>query len=313
MKTKGGRMMGNFADVLIRESIKKNSVLVVGLDPDPKFFPHYLLKDAGDTSDENIGKAIYAFNKIVIDAVADHVVAVKPQLAYYEVYGSYGIRALEETIRYARSRQLIVINDAKRGDIGPTSAAYARAFLGSGPISGDMVTVNPFLGSDGYMPFIEVAQENGKGVFLLLKTSNPSSHEIQDLKLEDGRLLYFKLAEELQALASKTIGEGRYSFIGAVVGATYPEEAKRIRDLLPHSIFLVPGFGAQGGKAEDLGVYFDRDGNGAVISSSRAIIYAYMNEIGDWKNASAGEIERCIAQAAAEAREQINHVRFGGR
>lgn len=302
--------MVNFADVLIDESKKKNSVLVVGLDPDIKFFPNCLLKDVDYSSNESIANAIYEFNKIIIDAVSDHVIAVKPQLAYYEVYGSYGIMALEKTISYARSKELIVINDAKRGDIGSTSAAYARAFLGNGTISGDMVTVNPFLGSDGYMPFIEAAQENNKGVFLLLKTSNPSSHEIQDLRLENGELLYFKMAEEIEKLASETIGINKYSFIGAVVGATYPEEAKRIRKTLPHSIFLVPGFGMQGGKAEDLSVFFDVSGNGAVISSSRGIIYSYTNEIDDWKKITENEMRRYITDATTKAKEQINEVRF---
>jgi len=302
--------VGNFADVLIDESKKKNSVLVVGLDPDVRFFPDFLLKDVDYSLDESIADAIYEFNKIIIDAVADHVIAVKPQLAYYEVYGSYGIRALEKTISYARSKELIVINDAKRGDIGSTSAAYARAFLGNGTISGDMVTVNPYLGSDGYMPFIETAQENSKGVFLLLKTSNPSSHEIQDLKLENGELLYFKMAEEIQKLACETTGMNNYSFIGAVVGATYPDEAKRVRKILPHSIFLVPGFGMQGGKAEDLNVFFDGDGNGAVISSSRGIIYSYMNESDDWKKTTENEMHRFITQATTKAKEQINEVRF---
>ncbi|WJH35510.1 orotidine-5'-phosphate decarboxylase [Paenibacillus sp. CC-CFT747] len=161
--------MINFADVLIDESIKKNSVLVVGLDPDVRFFPDCLVKDVDYSSNESIANAIYEFNKIIIDAVADHVIAVKPQLAYYEVYGSCGINALEKTISYARSKELIIINDAKRGDIGSTSSAYARAFLGNGSISGDMVTVNPYLGSDGYTPFIEAAQENNKESFCYLK------------------------------------------------------------------------------------------------------------------------------------------------
>ncbi|MEK3911349.1 orotidine-5'-phosphate decarboxylase [Paenibacillus sp. FSL H7-0331] len=302
--------MGNFADVLIVEGKKKNSVLVVGLDPDIKFFPDFLLENVNSSSNESITNAIYEFNKIIIDAVANQVVAVKPQLAYYEVYGSYGIRALEKTITYARSKELIVINDAKRGDIGSTSAAYARAFLGNGTISGDMVTVNPFLGSDGYMPFIEAAKENNKGLFLLLKTSNPSSYEIQDLKLENGELLYFKMAKEIEKLACETIGINKYSFIGAVVGATYPEEAKKIRNMLPHSIFLVPGFGIQGGKAEDTSVFFDENGNGAVISSSRGIIYSYMNDKDDWRKTTETEMHRYITEAATKAKEQINEIRF---
>jgi orotidine-5'-phosphate decarboxylase len=305
-----GTIMGNFADVLIDEGKKKNSVLVVGLDPDINFFPDFLLKNTDSSSNESIADAIYEFNKIIIDAVDNHVLAVKPQLAYYEIYGSAGFRALEKTISYARSKGLIVINDAKRGDIGSTSTAYALAFLGNGTIAGDMVTVNPFLGSDGYMPFIEMAKENDKGVFILLKTSNPSSYEIQDLKLENGELLYLKMAEEIEKLANETLGINNYSFIGAVVGATYPEETKKIRKTLPHSIFLVPGFGLQGGKVEDLSVFFDENGNGALISSSRGIIYTYMNEKEDWKKTTATEMSRYILVAAIKAKEQINEVRF---
>jgi orotidine-5'-phosphate decarboxylase len=308
--TKRRTIMLNFADVLIEEGRKKNSVLVVGLDPDVSLFPPFLMKNIDSTSSESIADAIYEFNKITIDTVADHVIAVKPQLAYYEVYGSCGIQALEQTIRYARAKGLIVINDAKRGDIGSTSTAYARAFLGNGPISGDMVTVNPFLGSDGYKPFIKVAKENKKGIFLLLKTSNPSSYEIQDLKLENGQLLYFRLAEQIEKLAHETIGIHNYSFIGAVVGATYPEEAKKIRETLPHSIFLVPGFGIQGGKAEDLRVFFDDNGNGAIVSSSRGILYSYRNEQVDWNKITETDMRRSILEAATKAKEQINEVRF---
>ncbi|MNI23228.1 orotidine 5'-phosphate decarboxylase [compost metagenome] len=302
--------MGNFADVLIEVSKKKKSVLVVGLDPDINFFPDFLIKNMQASSNEAVAEVIYTFNKIVIDAVAEHVVAVKPQLAYYEIYGSHGISALEKTISYARSKDLIVINDAKRGDIDSTSTAYAKAFLGDGALSGDMVTVNPFLGSDGYMPFVEVARENNKGIFLLLKTSNPSSHEIQNLKLENGELLYFKIAEDIRKLAHETKGTQQYSFIGVVVGATYPEEAKQIRKMLPHSIFLVPGFGKQGGKAEDLDVFFDENGDGALISSSRGIIYSYMNGNENWSKISEVDIHKHIAEATIKANEQLNQVRF---
>ncbi|MEX3616917.1 orotidine-5'-phosphate decarboxylase [Paenibacillus glucanolyticus] len=299
----------NFSDVLINESLKKNSVLIVGLDPDIENFPDFSIEKTDFTSNESIANAIFEFNKIIIDAVEDHVVAIKPQLAYYEIYGSFGIKALEETIAYARSKKLIIVNDAKRGDIGSTSTAYAKAFLGNSPISGDMVTVNPFLGSDGYLPFINVAKENNKGLFLLLKTSNPSSHEIQNLKLEDEQLLYFKMAEEIERLAILTKGINNYSFIGAVVGATYPEEARKIRKILPHSIFLVPGFGMQGGKAEDLRNFFDNNGNGALISSSRGIIYSFMKEYEDWKEISKSEIISCVTDATIQAKEQINKVR----
>nr|WP_246628013.1 orotidine-5'-phosphate decarboxylase [Paenibacillus oenotherae] len=298
------------ADMLIEQSREKKSVLVVGLDPDPRYFPEFLLNRMESRTNEEIAAAILAFNRIVIDAVAEEVVAVKPQLAYYEVYGSHGIHALEQTIAYARTKGLLVINDAKRGDIGSSSEAYAKAFLADGPMAGDMVTVNPFLGSDGYLPFVEEAQRQGKGLFLLLKTSNPSSHEIQNLTLQNGDLLYFKLAEDLSELMRTTAGENGYSFIGAVVGATYPAEAERIRGLLPHCIFLVPGFGIQGGKAEDLDVFFDENGNGALISSSRAIIYSYREGRENGEATTEQEMLQAIKNAARTAKEQINEVRL---
>ena len=303
--------MKNFADILIEHGIKKNTALVVGLDPDISYFPDFLLNKNTHTIKE-IGNAILEFNKLVIDEVSEHTVAVKPQLAYYEIYGSVGIEALEKTIEYALSKNLIVINDAKRGDIGSTSKAYAHAFLTNGPLSGDMVTVNPFLGSDGYNPFIEVAQMNNKGVFLLLKTSNPSSIEIQDLTLESGEILYMQMAKDINRLAFATQGENNYSFIGAVVGATYPSDAKKVRELLPHSIFLVPGLGAQGGKAKDLAVFFDEKGLGAVISSSRGITYSYcLNEKDEhWRSISKEEMRKSIAGATVIAKHQINGVRF---
>lgn len=303
--------MKNFADILIEHSIRKNTALVVGLDPDITFFSDFLLSENTHTTEE-ICNAILEFNKLVIDEVCNHVVAVKPQLAYYEIYGSLGIKALEKTLEYAQSKNVLVINDAKRGDIGPTSKAYAKAFLTNRPLSGDMVTVNPFLGSDGYTPFIEIAQEYNKGIFLLLKTSNPSSGEIQDLIVQNGEMLYMHLAKEINTLTVATKGDNNYSFIGAVVGATYPSDAKKVRELLPHSIFLVPGLGVQGGNAEDLAVFFDEKGLGAVISSSRGITYSYcFNEKDEkWRSVSKEQMSKSIADSAIKAKNQINKVRF---
>ncbi|TYP68363.1 orotidine-5'-phosphate decarboxylase [Paenibacillus methanolicus] len=301
--------MGHIGDRLIEEGRRKRTALVVGLDPDLRYIPDAIRQGADPETGEGAAEAIYAFNRIVIDAVADHVVAVKPQLAYYEIYGASGIGALERTIRYARSKGLLVLNDAKRGDIGPTSAAYARAFLGDGPIAGDMVTVNPFLGSDGYMPFIEAAETAGKVVFVLLKTSNPSSGELQDVKLDGGGALYMKLAEELERLAARSLGTHGYSCVGAVVGGTYPEEARAIRAALKSAIFLVPGYGAQGGSAEALRPFFDVRGEGAVVSSSRAILYAYRSLGDHWSSLSEAEIGRAIGEEAAGAKEAINAVR----
>ena len=299
--------MINFSDILMKTVKEKDSALVCGLDPNLDYFPDFLIKN--EMNEETAGEAIYEFSKIVIDEVHENVVAVKPQLAYYEVFGSYGIKALEETIKYAKLKNLIVIHDAKRGDIGSTSDAYAKAFLGDGPISGDMVTVNPYLGSDGYMPFVLKAGENRKGLFLLLKTSNPSSSEIQNLTLKNGNLLYEDLANNIKNITTETIGESGYSFIGAVVGATHPIEAEKIRKKLPHTPFLVPGFGAQGGDPEKLRVFFDNNGLGAVVNSSRGIIYSYTKS-DNWKNFSEKEMRRIIAQKAKSDNEIINKVRL---
>lgn len=302
--------MKNIADIIITESKKKNSVLVVGLDPNLNFFPNFLIRDHLSESLSKVEAAIYHFNQIVIDAVVDNVVAVKPQLAYYERYGSYGIRTLEKTIRYAKSKGLVVINDAKRGDIGSTSDAYANAFLGNSPLAADMVTVNPLLGSDAYKPFIKKAQENGRGLFLLLKTSNPSSKEIQDLKLQDGSLLYMTIANHIKNISIGTLGESNYSFIGAVVGATFPAEAIRLRKILPNTIFLVPGFGVQGGKAADMRNFFDTNGNGALISSSRGIIYSYTKKKENWKDISEAEMFEIIKNTCISDKEKIERVRL---
>jgi orotidine-5'-phosphate decarboxylase len=301
--------MKHIADVIINETKKKNSVLVVGLDPNLDFFPDFLTRGALSGSLSKVEEAIYQFNKIVIEAVKDNVAAVKPQLAFYERYGSHGIRALEKTIQYAGNRGLVVINDAKRGDIGSTSEAYANAFLGKSPLAGDMVTVNPLLGSDAYKPFIEKARENGKGLFLLLKTSNPSSREIQDLKLQDGRPLYMTIADHILDISAGTLGQSNYSFIGAVVGATFPAEALRLRKMLPHTIFLVPGFGVQGGKAEDMGNFFDANGNGALISSTRGIIYSYTKKKENWKDISETGMFEIIRNTSFSDKEKIEKKR----
>jgi orotidine-5'-phosphate decarboxylase len=302
----------NFADKLLQLSEQKNSALSVGLDPMWEYFPNYLKKNISPDSYAEIANTIFYFNKLVIDNIYDFALAVKPQLAFYEMYGSYGIRALEKTIEHAKSKGLIVINDAKRGDIDSTSLAYAKAFLANSPMSADMVTVNPFLGADGYDPFIEVARENDKGIFLLLKTSNNSSNEIQDLELKDGLKVYQKMSGTFLKLVKENLGERGYSFIGFVVGATYPSIAKDIRKLLPCSIFLVPGLGFQGGKAEDLSVYFDESGNGAVVSSSREITYAYTKEIADWENITEEEMIKCIRKRALKDNQDINAVRSSG-
>ncbi len=299
----------NFADILIARSREKNSVLCVGLDPNLDYFPRFLSNDLKEKDYKGIADCIVSYNRAVIDSICDCALAVKPQLAYYEPYGSEGIRALEQTIAYARSRGLIVINDAKRNDIGPSAQAYARAHLGTGPISADMVTVTPYLGRDGYQPFIDAARDNNKGIFILLKTSNPSSSEIQDLALNNGKTVYQEMCHHFLPLTEQTRGDQGYSFIGFVVGATWPAIARDIRGLLPHSLFLAPGLGAQGGNAEDLSVFFDRSGQGAVVSSSRAITYAYMKNHDHWQNIELPEMKKCIRDQALKDNSVLNTIR----
>ena len=297
--------MSHFGDKLISASEQKQSVLVVGLDPQIELLPRFLR----GSSNKDVVNSIIEFNEIIIDAVAPYVAAIKPQLAYYEVFGSAGIFALEETIKYAKEKNLLIINDAKRGDIGPTAEAYAKAFLSDSPLSGDAVTVNPFLGSDGIIPFIQQTPQ-GKGLFVLLKTSNPSSNEMQDLRLASGELVYEQVASLLKQLSKGTIGASGFSSVGAVVGATYPDIAKQLRQNLPETIFLVPGYGAQGGNIQDLTTVFNTDGNGAVISSSRAIIYSYMAERPEnWESLSKEMIQEIIEAKAIQARDELNSIR----
>lgn len=269
---------------LMEEVKKKEAPIVVGLDPNLSFIPSKIMNNAiaeyGETPDA-AAEAVSEFNRALIDAVADLVPAVKPQIAMYEQFGIPGLLAFQNTIVYAKEKGLIVIGDIKRGDIGSTSEAYARAHLGKTMIGNaafsafdeDIVTVNPYLGSDGVLPFVKIAKEEKKGIFVLVKTSNPSSGEFQDREI-DGRPLYMYVADKV-----KEWGEGEpYSNVGAVVGATYPEEGKRIRECLPNTVLLIPGYGAQGGKGKDLKEYFDKDGLGVIVNSSRGIIAAYKQE-----------------------------------
>ncbi len=307
-------MSKNIIDKFIDESIKKNSVLVVGLDPNIKNFPNFLL-DGIDINKKNsqtlekIENAIFNFNKIIIDSTHEYSVAIKPQLAYYEIFGSYGIRALEKTIEYAKTKNLLIINDGKRGDIGSTSTAYAEAFLGDSPMSGDMITVNPYLGEDSYNPFIEYAKKFNKGIFILLKTSNPSSKDIQDLVIkENNETIYINLAKHLSEISKNNIGENGYSSTGVVVGATFPKIAEDLRKIMPNTIFLVPGYGFQGAKAEDLKVYFDKNGNGAFVVSARGIIFSYTDE-NNWQSIDEKTMYETIKNKAITAQKELNLAR----
>lgn len=272
---------------LISNIRKTNAPIVVGLDPMLNYIPEHIQKAAfakyGETL-EGAAEAMWQFNKGIVDATCDLIPAVKPQIAMYEQFGIEGLKVFKKTVDYCKSKGLIVIGDIKRGDIGSTSAAYAVGHLGSVqvgsksylPFDEDFATVNPYLGSDGVKPFAEVCKEHKKGLFILVKTSNPSSGEFQD-QLVDGRPLYELVGEKVAQWGEELMGD-EYSYIGAVVGATYPEMGKVLRKVMPKSFILVPGYGAQGGKGADLVHFFDENGLGAIVNSSRGIIAAYKQE-----------------------------------
>ena len=292
---------------LVNNIKKTNAPIVVGLDPMLKYIPKHLLDAAYKEYGENlkgVSEAILNYNKGLIDAIYELVPAVKPQIAMYEQFGIEGLIAFKKTVDYAHEKGLVVIGDVKRGDIGSTSAAYATAHLGGITIGDkkyagfdeDFATVNPYFGIDGIDPFIKVCAEEKKGIFVLVKTSNPSSGEFQDRKLSDGdnRPLYEIVGEKVSKWGETLMGDS-YSYVGAVVGATYPEMGKILRDIMPKTYILVPGYGAQGGKGSDLKAFFNEDGLGAIVNSSRGIIAAYTQE----KYASYGEMGYADAARAA--------------
>lgn len=274
----------------LNEKIKKTGApIVVGLDPMLKYVPEFIRKQAfaeyGETL-EGAAEAVWQYNKGIVDAVYDLIPAVKPQIAMYEQFGIPGMAAFKKTVDYCKEKDLVVIGDIKRGDIGSTSEAYAVGHLGKVQVGSnsycgfdeDFATVNPYLGSDGVKPFMKVCKEEKKGIFVLVKTSNPSSGEFQD-RLIDGKPLYEIVGEQVNAWGAECMPEsGNYSYVGAVVGATYPEQGKLLRKVMPHTLILVPGYGAQGGKGADLVHFFNEDGLGAIINSSRGIIAAYQQE-----------------------------------
>lgn len=266
---------------------KTGAPIVVGLDPMLKYVPEHIKAKAfeqfGETL-EGAAEAIWQFNKGIVDAVCDLVPAVKPQIAMYEQFGIPGLSAFAKTVAYCKEKGLVVIGDIKRGDIGSTSSAYAVGHLGKVTVGSksyygfdeDFVTVNPYLGSDGVKPFIDVCKEEKKGIFVLVKTSNPSSGEFQD-RIIDGKPLYEHVGKMVDEWGKECMGDA-YSYVGAVVGATYPEMGKVLRDIMPKAYILVPGYGAQGGKGKDLVHFFNKDGLGAIVNSSRGIIAAYQSD-----------------------------------
>lgn len=275
---------------LVAQIKKTGAPIVVGLDPMMKFIPEHIKEKAfaefGETL-EGAAEAIWQYNKAIVDAIYELVPAVKPQIAMYEQFGLPGLSAFYKTVQYCKEKGLVVIGDIKRGDIGSTSEAYAVGHLGKVQVGSrsyygfdeDFVTVNPYLGSDGVNPFIKVCKEEKKGIFVLVKTSNPSSGEFQDRQIADAgnRPLYEVVGEQVAKWGETHMGD-TYSYVGAVVGATYPEMGKVLRKIMPKSYILVPGYGAQGGKGADLVHFFNEDGLGAIINSSRDIIAAYQQE-----------------------------------
>lgn len=289
-------------DTLIEKIKEKNNPTVAGLDPKLDYVPEEMKVAAFKEYGANFtgaAQAILSFNKTLIDALYDIVPAVKPQAAYYEMYGIEGIKCMKETVDYAKSKGLYVILDGKRGDIGATSEAYAKAFLGKTEIldtgmsafDADSLTVNPYLGTDGIKPFTDQCAAHQKSIFVLVKTSNKSSGELQDLK-SGGAYIYEHMADLVKTWGSDLIGTYGYSSVGAVVGATYPEQAEALRERMPHTYFLVPGYGAQGGKAADVAKSFNRDGLGAIVNASRSIMCAYQKNGGTLGDAARQEAIR---------------------
>lgn len=293
-------LKSNAADRLIAKIKEKNNPSAVGLDPRLDYFPEFLKAKAVD--DKSASKIIFEFNQQIINAISDIAPAIKPQIAFYEQYGSAGIKALEETIKYAKEKGLIIIMDAKRGDIGPTAQSYAGAYLANGPLGADFLTVNPYLGQDTIEPFVKNCQKYGKGIFVLVKTSNSGSGDFQDKVLQNNKKLYEEVALRVNQAGQNLIGESGYSSIGAVVGATYPKQARDLRKIMPNSLFLVPGYGAQGGRAEDTLPCFNDDKLGAIVNSSRGVLYAYQ-KTGDEKN-----FAKAARQAALKMREDLNNA-----
>ena len=302
-------------DTLMEKIVETQNPTVVGLDPKLDYVPEFIKKEAFDVEGYTLkaaAKAIYRFNKGIIDAVCDVVPAIKPQAAYYEMYGYYGVKALAKTIEYAKSKGIFVITDGKRNDIGATMEAYTNAHLGTvtigervlEPFGADALTVNGYLGSDGIEPLLNACREFDKGIFVLVKTSNKSSGELQD-RLIDGKPVYEIMGEMCEKWGESAMGAYGYSSVGAVVGATYPEQLKELRVKMPHTFFLVPGYGAQGGGAEGVAKAFDKNGRGAIVNSSRAVMCAYKKEGCDETEYAAAALRECIRMK----NDIISHIR----
>ena len=298
-------------DRLLEKIVEMQNPTVAGLDPKLSFLPEYLREESYQKHGkglEGTADALLKFNMGLIDALCDVVPAVKPQAAYYEMLGWQGVKTLTETIAYAKKKGMVVITDGKRNDIGATMQAYAAAHLGTTEIEGaqveafgaDALTVNGYLGSDGIKPLLEVCKAGDKGIFVLVKTSNPSSGELQDRELADGKTIYRTMGDMCENWGKELPGKYGYSGVGAVVGATYPAQLGELRKALPHTFFLVPGYGAQGGGADDVAPAFDKNGLGAVVNSSRGIMCAWQKE-----NCAPEEFAQAARREAIRMRDEI--------
>lgn len=298
-------------DRLLERIVKMQNPTVAGLDPKLSYIPEHIREKSYEKygkTPEGAADALLTFNKSLVDALCDIVPAVKPQAAYYEMYGWQGVRALAETIAYAKEKGMFVITDGKRNDIGATMQAYAAAHLGTTDVEGaafeafgaDALTVNGYLGTDGIKPLLEVCKAGDKGIFVLVKTSNPSSGELQDKELADGRTIYRAMGDMCEGWGKELPGAYGYSGVGAVVGATYPAQLEELRKALPHTFFLVPGYGAQGGAADDVAPAFDENGLGAVVNSSRGIMCAWQKE-----NCAPEEFAQAARREAVRMRDEI--------
>lgn len=298
-------------DALIDAIAKKNNPTVLGLDTQLSYLPEDFLKAHCDGEIQDFGAAaavIEAYNRALVDALADIVPAVKVQVAYYEMYGVPGMQAFYNTVEYASSKGLLVIADVKRNDIGATAGAYATAYLGNTELQNararafrpDFVTVTPYLGEDGVLPFVSACRESGRGIFVLVKTSNPSSGQLQDLMV-DGQPIWRRMGKLVSEWGEGLIGKHKYSAVGAVVGATYPDQGRMLRKQLPHTFFLVPGYGAQGATAKDLAGCFDAKGGGAIVNASRSILCA-------WKKHTGTSFEEAAQRECRNMQQDINQA-----
>lgn len=306
--------MKNAIDILIDKIKQTNNPTVMGLDPRYEMLPD-CVKSKYEKNVEGACKAILEYNKALIDATCDIIPAVKPQIAFYEMFGIEGMKVFNKTCKYAKEKGMVVIADNKRGDIGTTAQGYSNAFLGKTPIGEesfdifnvDFITVNPYMGTDCVKPFVDDCKKYNKGIFVLVKTSNKSSGEVQDLVLQNGKTIYETVAELVNKWGKDLIGEYGYSSVSSVVGATYPQQLEELRKIMPSSYFLIPGYGAQGGKAEDIALGFDENGLGGIVNASRSLMCAYKSDL--WKDKF---VEEDYAQAtrseAIRMRDELNSV-----